>query len=223
MPLPQPVARAHRHTLADEVYRIMLSKITEGEFEPGKILNDKVLAKRLGVSRTPVPEAFRRLTTVHLIEIVPNKYTRVAPINKNRLLEVSSTLFVLHEVALREGIHTQTELDTAALDQSATCIVDAAHTNDSLNLTKHILEYFQLLTKASKNRTLLELVNRLALQLGPVSGRLHVFNSSHEMGAAFTRLHSAVRAGDSNSACHVWNEITALNKKNLLNPSNSSF
>ena len=44
----------------------------------GQRLRDQELAERLGVSRTPVREALQRLERTGLVEVAPNRYTRVS-------------------------------------------------------------------------------------------------------------------------------------------------
>src|ERR1700730_10109946 len=57
--------RAER--LADEIAASVLS----GEFRPGLRLDEKTLAKRYAVSRTPVREALRHLASTGLIDVKP--------------------------------------------------------------------------------------------------------------------------------------------------------
>ena len=61
MPIPQKVMPINRPTIREEVYNTLLNWITEGKLAPGEKLLDKDVAANLGVSRTPVREAFRRL------------------------------------------------------------------------------------------------------------------------------------------------------------------
>ncbi|MEE0945965.1 MAG: GntR family transcriptional regulator [Acutalibacteraceae bacterium] len=55
-------------SLADQVYEKIESDILSGKYERGEILTELKLCEELGVSRTPVREALRRLVDEHIIE-----------------------------------------------------------------------------------------------------------------------------------------------------------
>lgn len=56
------------HTLADQVFERLETDILSGKFSRGEILIEMELCQNLGVSRTPVREALRRLQQEHLVE-----------------------------------------------------------------------------------------------------------------------------------------------------------
>ena len=58
-----------RQTLADTVYETLLEAILSGKIASGAELNEVVLARELGVSRTPVHEAIAWLAADELIEL----------------------------------------------------------------------------------------------------------------------------------------------------------
>ena len=64
-------------TMGDQVYTILRKDICEGRFAPGARLQEIELSEALGVSRSPVREALRRLVSDGLLYIVPNKGTYV--------------------------------------------------------------------------------------------------------------------------------------------------
>lgn len=66
--------------MRQEAYRELRRLIVEGQLGPGERLNDKHIAVWLEVSRTPVREALTRLTDEGLVEMEPNRFTRVRPL-----------------------------------------------------------------------------------------------------------------------------------------------
>jgi DNA-binding GntR family transcriptional regulator len=62
----------------DVAYEAIKSAIVMGEFAPREHLGETAVASRLGVSRTPVREAFRRLEAEGLVDITPHLGVRVA-------------------------------------------------------------------------------------------------------------------------------------------------
>ena len=62
-------------------YQILRDRIIYLDLKPGEILNDKLLAEELEMSRTPVREALIRLNTANLVLLRPQRGTFVAPVN----------------------------------------------------------------------------------------------------------------------------------------------
>lgn len=62
---------------ADDVYTAIKDAVTSGQYGPGQYLREEQLAKSLGVSRTPVREALRRLDADGWVETRPNYGVRV--------------------------------------------------------------------------------------------------------------------------------------------------
>lgn len=70
--------------LREVVFEALRDAIVHGEFEPGERLLEVALAKRLGVSRTPVREAIRMLELEGLVVMVPGKVQRL-PVSRRRI------------------------------------------------------------------------------------------------------------------------------------------
>lgn len=66
-------------SMTDRVYHAILTMILTLEIKPGERLSEVQLSKQLGVSRTPVREAFQKLESLDLLDIVPQRGTIVAP------------------------------------------------------------------------------------------------------------------------------------------------
>lgn len=67
-----------RELLSDSVRRRILAAILDGTLNAGERLHDDQLIGWLGVSRTPIRTALERLADVGLVEMEPNRFTRVA-------------------------------------------------------------------------------------------------------------------------------------------------
>lgn len=70
-------AKRSIQTMGDQVYAILRKDICEGRFAPGARLQEIELSEALGVSRSPIREALRRLVSDGLLFTVPNKGTYV--------------------------------------------------------------------------------------------------------------------------------------------------
>ncbi|MGU7776113.1 GntR family transcriptional regulator [Burkholderia sp. MR1-5-21] len=79
MPVPATAQTLVRALARDDVYRIIKQWIVDLQLAPGELIRDQELAASLGVSRTPVREALRRLEDEGLIVTHAHKWTKVAP------------------------------------------------------------------------------------------------------------------------------------------------
>ena len=74
-------ARQAGETAKEYAYRIIKENIITLELEPGSTLNDMEISQMIGISRTPVREAFQALEAEGLIELRMNKGAIVKPID----------------------------------------------------------------------------------------------------------------------------------------------
>ena len=84
--------------LRDVVFNTLRKAILTGELKPGERLMEIHLANRLGVSRTPIREAIRKLELEGLVIMIPRRGAEVAQITEKSLrdvLEVRRALDVL--------------------------------------------------------------------------------------------------------------------------------
>lgn len=73
--------------------------IIDGTLQPGEKLNDTELSEALGVSRTPIREAFQLLEVQGLIQTFPGKETRVTTLEKDDILKLYAPLTALQALA----------------------------------------------------------------------------------------------------------------------------
>ena len=93
---PGPILRRPLHEEATDRLRDL---IVQGRLAPGARLNERLLTAQLGVSRTPLREAFKVLATEGLVELLPNRGAIVSPIDAERLRETLAVMGVLEGLA----------------------------------------------------------------------------------------------------------------------------
>ena len=74
--------------LRDVVFNTLRKAILKGELKPGERLMEIALAERLGVSRTPVREAMRKLELEGLVVMIPRRGAQVASMTEEQLAEL---------------------------------------------------------------------------------------------------------------------------------------
>jgi DNA-binding GntR family transcriptional regulator len=70
---PDPLLIGGSRRIFDEVHRRLRSAIITGHFSPGERLVERTLETRLGVSRTPIRDAIRRLEQEGLVTCLPHR------------------------------------------------------------------------------------------------------------------------------------------------------
>lgn len=83
----------------DKIYSIIKKRILSMEYKPGKILNEQVLAKEFGVSRTPLREVLTRLEWEKLVRILPRTGSMVTEIEFQNMINIFKIRFELEELA----------------------------------------------------------------------------------------------------------------------------
>ena len=87
-------------SLSDQVFEHLESDILSGRYQRGDIITELQLCSELGVSRTPIREALRRLFQEHLIEDTP-KGTMVLGITPKDYRDMSEIRLRIEELAVR--------------------------------------------------------------------------------------------------------------------------
>jgi len=118
MPVPVTGAASPRRLIRDEVFLRLLDAIVDGDLLPGEQLYDAEIERWVGVSRTPVREALNQLAAMGLVEILPQRRTRVTPIEAERLRDLITTVGVLVAGVVRDATPLLTDADREALRAS---------------------------------------------------------------------------------------------------------
>ena len=102
-------------TAVDAVHDRLRGAILRGESQPGEVLQQVPLAEELGVSRTPLREAFRLLQREGLLEGSPNRSYRVTSFSPRDLEELYVTFLPLQALAIRLTIPRLQSADIATM------------------------------------------------------------------------------------------------------------
>jgi DNA-binding GntR family transcriptional regulator len=94
-----PVAAEANDTLQEETTRRLRDLIIQGELKAGARLNERELTGMLGISRTPLREATRRLASEGLVELLPHRGAIVAPIDEDRVRDALHVMGALEAYA----------------------------------------------------------------------------------------------------------------------------
>lgn len=115
MPVPTKKPVIERSTLREVAAGLIRSAILDGTFAPGEHLNDDELQEWLGMSRTPVREALNDLARVGLVEMVPQRFTRVALPDPAERTEVQQTIGIMLGAVYRATVPSLTRVQQIRL------------------------------------------------------------------------------------------------------------
>lgn len=85
--------------LRDVIFETLRKAIVSGDIKPGERLMEVSLAEQMGVSRTPVREAIRRLEAEGLVTMIPRKGTHVSELSVKDIMDVLEVRTVLDKLA----------------------------------------------------------------------------------------------------------------------------
>lgn len=94
--------------VADVVYERLLDALHHGRLQPGQRVSDKVLARQLGVSRTPVRESLLRLQAIGVVETDPGRSTRAAMVSREQTRQAVLVWATLYRLVISEVYPTAT-------------------------------------------------------------------------------------------------------------------
>ena len=108
-------AKAEVNKAIDKAENQLRDLIVQGELAPETKLNERVLAERLGTSRTPLREAIKFLASEGLVELLPNRGAVVAPLKPEKMKEVFVVLGALEALAGDLACRNATDEDIAEI------------------------------------------------------------------------------------------------------------
>ncbi len=163
------MSKINRDVLSGKVYAALKEMVAHYRFQPGARVNVEKLSKELGVSRTPVWEAVRRLESEGLLKNIPYRGVFMVEMTLQRALELYQVREVLEGLAGRlaakyvhkralermtEGLRTQTKI---------------VERGDLLGYSQSDFEVHSVIHKLSRNEVLQEMLESLKTKMQPIS------------------------------------------------------
>lgn len=99
----------HR-TLAERAYEQLRDLIISAQLAPGQLIDEERMIERLGIGRTPLREAMRRLRAEGLLDIYPHRGTFVPEVTVRDLRQISEARRVLEGYAAARAAQSQSDI-----------------------------------------------------------------------------------------------------------------
>jgi len=154
--LPDPIAK--------DLCRVIEDEIVFGQLAPSTRLVEEEVAKRYGVSRSPVREALRMLEQDGLVVREARRGIWVAPIGRADLDEVYSCRVALEGLAAEQAAHERTNEDLELLRQACAEMERAREAGDVRAHFRSNLRFTDIVHAAAGNATLRRLLNGIGKQ-----------------------------------------------------------
>ena len=151
--------------LREIVFSTMRNAIIEGSFKPGQRLMEVQLAEQMGVSRTPVREAIRKLELEGLVVMVPRKGAYVAGLTSEDIREVVEIRVVLEGLAAKKAAQNAKPEEIERLESSLIHFEEAATKKNIIDLIHYDTEFHDIIYKAAQNCKLMQMINNLREQV----------------------------------------------------------
>ena len=136
----------------------------DGTLRPGEKIVDKELAEHMGVSRTPVREALRRLEDKGLVESAANRWTRVSEIPSAEPEMIYPIIWTLEKLALSIAINAMTEEDFRKMEQANNEMKAALENKDPVAASKADIDFHEIVIERSQNLHLIKILEDLKIR-----------------------------------------------------------
>jgi DNA-binding GntR family transcriptional regulator len=205
---------------SEKAYEAIRNGILKGEFSPGFHLREKDISKTVGVSRTPVREALRRLAAEGYAELVPNRGVFVARWSSRSLSDLIDVRAELAAMAGRLAARRIRREDLDALTKLNHAMTRLSAKKKPGYLTKAAkfnLEFHDIVFKAAGNEWLILLMKQTAL-LPMVQGAHHQYTAEDWRRGSehYRELVDALASGDGEWAAAMLHAHFHASKHALL-------
>ncbi len=151
--------------LRDVVFNTLREAILKGELKPGERLMEIQLAEQIGVSRTPIREAIRKLELEGLVIMIPRKGAEVAKISEKNLRDVLEVRRSLEELATELACQRITDDQITALEEAQQKFIEAVEVGDATQIADTDEAYHDIIYQATNNDRLVQILNNLREQM----------------------------------------------------------
>lgn len=151
--------------LRDVVFNTLRRAILRGELKPGERLMEIQLANKLGVSRTPIREAIRKLELEGLVLMIPRKGAEVAEITEKNLRDVLEVRCALEELAVQLACERIDKRGIKELHTAADRFRDVLGSDDITQIAQADEAFHDVIFTATDNERLIQLLNNLREQM----------------------------------------------------------
>ena len=151
--------------LRDVVFNTLRKAILRGELKPGERLMEIQLANKLGVSRTPIREAIRKLELEGRVLMIPRKGAEVAQITEKNMQDVLEVRKALEELSVQLACERITPEQVEEMKMAAEDFRKVLKSGDVTKIAEADVKFHDIIFAATNNQRLITLLNNLREQM----------------------------------------------------------
>ncbi len=151
--------------LRDAIFDSLREAIIMGELKPGERLMEIQLADKLGVSRTPVREAIRKLELEELVTMIPRKGAHVAELSLKDIMNVLEIRGSLDALATKLASQRMNKTDLKDLNLILNQFEQFMQKGNMQGLIDKDVEFHELIYRVAKNEKLIHIASNLKDQI----------------------------------------------------------
>lgn len=151
--------------LREVIFNTIREAIIVGELKPGERLMEVQLAEKMGVSRTPVREAIRKLELEGLVNMLPRKGAHVAELSVKDIMDVLEVRASLDGLAASLCAERITDDEMRSLKSAHMQFVNHVEKENLQGSIKKDVEFHEVIYRSSRNDKLISILNNLREQV----------------------------------------------------------
>ncbi len=151
--------------LRDVVFNTLRDEILYGKLKPGERLMEIAISERLGVSRTPVREAIRRLEQEGLVDMFPRRGAQVSGVTEKRLADALEARKTLETFTVNAACSRITKKQLEKLREANLAFEKSAKQEDAAKTAEADERFHNIIIEAAGNEMIADTLNNLKEQL----------------------------------------------------------
>lgn len=160
-----PIKLDNYKPLRELVFESLREAIISGQLSPGERMMEIQLAEEMGVSRTPVREAIRKLELEGLVVMIPRKGAYVSGLSLKDVADVFEIRGALEGLAAELAADRITDEELENLERYLVKISEDIEQGDLSRVVETDTDFHTLLYQASRNNRLSQIINNLREQI----------------------------------------------------------
>jgi len=201
------MAVIQRVVLSEQVKEEILGDILSGRVKPGDRLVESQIAKRMGMSQSPVREALRDLVAMRFVEVQPHKGARVRQIQRREIMEIYPVRAALEDLAGNLAVENKVDCFDE-LENALALMMRAFKARDARKMAHWDTQFHRAIIKGSGNQILIDSWDALMIEARTFVTLSNLIAQQPEidLAARHRPIIDALRVGDPKACGQVMRE-----------------